>query len=68
MNDAYHPDIDAPLRPSTGTTWGVKICIVLGLLVSIMQGSFVVAASGVGRVWPAADSVKIELPPANLKP
>ncbi len=65
-DDAYHPEIDAPLPASSGTTGGVKLLIVAGVLVSIMQGAFVASASTFGRVWPAADVVKIQLPPSNF--
>jgi hypothetical protein len=65
-DDRYHPDIDAPLPASSNTTSGVKLLILLGVLVSIMQGSFVAGASPFGRVWPAADVVKVQLPPSNF--
>jgi hypothetical protein len=57
-----------PLLPATTEiSAGVKLLVLLGVLASIMQGSFVVSASGWGRVWPAADSAKVQLPPATLK-
>ena len=57
----------APVPTSSGIGAGVRLLVLLGILIGIVQGSFVVAASGFGRVWPAADSVKIKLPPAKLK-
>lgn len=45
---------------------GVKLLVVLGVLASIMQGSFVGLSSGYGRVWPAEASAKIPLPPSNF--
>jgi len=60
-------DYNAPPVPSTGTiTMGVKLLVVLGVLVSIMQGSFVAFSSTFGRVWPAAASAKVPLPPSNF--
>jgi hypothetical protein len=56
-----------PLAASAEIALGVKFLVFLGVLTSLMQGSFVVAASGFGRVWPAADSAKLPLPPAKLK-
>ena len=62
-SDGYN----TPPVPSTGTiTMGVKLLVVLGVLVSIMQGSFVGFSSGFGRVWPAANSAKVPLPPSNF--
>lgn len=56
-----------PLLPaSAGVSNGVKALIVAGVLVSIMQGLFVGFASPFGRVWPAADSAKIDLPPSHF--
>lgn len=57
---------ERPLPVSAGTTIGVKLMIVGGLLASIMQGFFVAESSGFGRVWPAADVVKIQLPPSHF--
>jgi hypothetical protein len=45
---------------------GVKTAVVLGVMLAILQGLFVGLSSGYGRVWPASDSAKIQLPPANL--
>jgi hypothetical protein len=65
-----------PLPAHAGVTGGVKLLILLGLLVSIMQGLFVAFAAApvfklddpapFGRVWPAADSAKIDLPPSKF--
>ena len=69
MNRDEHalPDMSAePLPASGGISVGIKILIVGGVLLAIMQGSFVAAASPFGRVWPAADSAKIPLPPKNF--
>jgi len=55
------------LAASTEISGGVKFLVLLGVLASIMQGSFVVAASGFGRVWPSANSATVQLPPAKLK-
>ena len=55
-----------PLPAHAGVTNGVKLLIVLGVLVSIMQGLFVGLSSPFGRVWPAANSAKIDLPPSTF--
>ena len=55
-----------PLPAHAGITNGVKLLIVLGVLVSIMQGLFVGLSSPFGRVWPAADSAKVDLPPSSF--
>ncbi len=54
------------LPVSAGTTFGVKLMIIGGLVFSIMQGAFTVGSSGFGRVWPAEDVVKIPLPPSHF--
>ncbi len=55
-----------PLPVTAGITNGVKLLIVGGVLLSILQGMFVGMSSGFGRVWPAADSAKIQLPPKTF--
>ncbi len=64
VHGAAHASADE--LPRGTITMGVKLLVVAGVLASIMQGLFVGCSSGYGRVWPAADSVKLELPPANL--
>jgi hypothetical protein len=59
---AGHP----PLPATGGISFGVRLLVVGGVVLAIMQGSFVVGSSPFGRVWPAAASAKIELPPMNL--
>jgi hypothetical protein len=49
-----------------GITGGVLLLLLAGILCSAMQGTFVVMASPTGRVWPAADSAKIPLPPKTF--
>jgi hypothetical protein len=56
-----------PLPTTAGIAMGVKVLVVGGMLLAILQGSFVAASSGFGRIWPAADSDKIGLPPSTLK-
>jgi hypothetical protein len=51
------------LPASANITWGVRLLILGAILASIMQGSFVVKSSHDMHVWPAADSVKVPLPP-----
>ncbi len=55
-----------PLPAGAGVANGVKMLVVLGVLVSIMQGMFVGLSSPFGRVWPAADSAKVDLPPSKF--
>ncbi len=55
-----------PLPAHAGITNGVKLLIVAGVLVSIIQGLFVGLSSPFGRVWPAADSAKVDLPPSSF--
>jgi hypothetical protein len=59
-------DGHAPPPASSAVSVGVKLLVVGGAVLSIMQGAFVAASSGFGRVWPAADSATIQLPPAHL--
>ena len=59
---------DPPLPASAGVSMGVRVLILGGILASIMQGAFTMAASPYGRVWPSEASAKIDLPPAHLQP
>ena len=54
-----------PLPVTAGITFGVKLLIVGGVVLSLMQGAFVELSSGFGRVWPAANSAKVPLPPPH---
>ncbi len=65
-HDSHGAHRERPLPASSATTLGVKLLVLAGLLASIMQGSFTVASSGFGRIWPAADVVKIQLPPSHF--
>ena len=57
-----------PLLPaSADITIGVKLLLVAGILVSLMQGVFTHIAAPYGRVWPAEASAKVPLPPSHLK-
>jgi len=62
--DAAEP----PLPATAGVTFGVKLLVLAGILVSIMQGVFTFVAAPYGRVWPSEASAKVELPPAHLQP
>ena len=57
---------EQPLPVSAGVTFGFKLILIGGFLASLMQGIFVLRASPFGRVWPAADVAKVQLPPMNL--
>ena len=59
---------EPPLPATANLTWGVRIAVLLAILTSIMQGSFVAGSSKALHVWPAADTLKIELPPFNPNP
>ena len=59
-------DGDRPTAVSAGIASGVLVLIVGGLALAIMQGFFVAESSGFGRVWPSADSVKVQLPPSTF--
>jgi|GEM_PF-1824966 len=66
-----HVALDAsepPLPATAGVTIGVKMFLIGGIVLSIMQGAFTMGSSGYGRVWPAEASAKVELPPAHLQP
>ena len=61
------PDQYPPVPASEGATFGVKLLLFGGVFLSTMQGVFVaILASGFGRVWPAANSAKIPLPPPHF--
>jgi hypothetical protein len=57
--DSAHQDAEIPV--SAGTPLYVQMLVLLALLIVFMQGAFVVISSTFGRIWPAADSVKIPL-------
>lgn len=47
---------------------GALLFVLVSILLAIMQGSFVVAASPWGHIWPAANSTSVPLPPEHLTP
>lgn len=47
---------------------GALIFVAITILLSIMQGAFVVGSSGWGHIWPAQQSGALQLPPAHLTP
>jgi hypothetical protein len=51
-----------------GMSKGALLFVLVAILCSIMQGSFVVAASSWNRVWPSINSTKLDLPPMHLAP
>jgi hypothetical protein len=59
-------DDHPPLPVTAGITPGVKLLIVGGLALALLQGAFVDMSSGFGRVWPADNSAKIQLPPMSF--
>jgi hypothetical protein len=61
-----HPVSSAPLVGRLGIGPGALLFLLIAILCSVMQGSFVVSAAHTGRVWPSMDSTKLPLPPANL--
>ena len=54
-----HGDPQIPV--SAGTPLAVHVLFVIAMIIVFMQGAFVIASSGWGHVWPAANSVKIPL-------
>ena len=54
------PDPDVPV--SQGVPTSARLLMAGALLIIAIQGMFVVMASVFGRVWPAADSVRVNLP------
>ena len=60
------PDFSGKPIASTGITMGVKVFIVFSLMLAMFQGALTVGLSPFGKVWPAEDSTKVPLPPANL--
>jgi hypothetical protein len=64
------PDLDATQLPlpsgRLGMPRGALIFVLIAILCSIMQGSFVVSVSSWNRVWPSIDSTKIQLPPKTF--
>jgi hypothetical protein len=56
-----------PLPATAHITFGVKLFVVAAVLASIFQGSLVEEMSTFGKIWPAADSTKIALPPMHLE-
>jgi hypothetical protein len=70
MSHAEHGGPDFSVRPLPGTghiTFGVKLFVVGAVLASFFQGALVCEMSTFGKIWPAADSTKIALPPMNLE-
>jgi hypothetical protein len=62
-----HGAVHLPHPPGRlGITRGVLFFVFIVIVISTIQGAFVIAAAPWGRVWPAADSAKIQLPPMNL--
>jgi len=67
-HDDSRDPFEGPLLPATADlTIGVKLFLLAGILVSLMQGIFVHLAAPYGRVWPAEASTKITLPPSHLQ-
>ncbi|HEY5341661.1 MAG TPA: hypothetical protein VIK27_11585 [Candidatus Aquilonibacter sp.] len=62
-----HPSSSVPVVVGRlGIGPGALLFLLIAILCSIMQGSFVVSSAHTGRVWPSIDSTKLPLPPANL--
>jgi hypothetical protein len=51
---------DVPI--SQGISPVMWVFLVFSILLVCMQGGFVIASSGMGHQWPAADSAKVQLP------
>ena len=63
VNPVLNKDFGA--RPSAGISWMVLVFIGVSIMIIFWQGSNVVGSSAAGRVWPAADSTKVQLPAAH---
>jgi hypothetical protein len=57
---------DYGVRPSAGISWMMYVFIVISLIIIFWQGSNVVRSSAAQKVWPAADSVKVDLPASHV--
>lgn len=69
MSHGTHTTPSTSLPPHPGRLGMPRfalIFVVAAILCSVMQGSFVVSAAHWGRVWPATDSTKIQLPPKTF--
>ncbi len=58
--------VDYGVRPSTGISWMMYVFIIISLIIIFWQGSNVVRSSDDRHVWPAANSVKVDLPASHL--
>jgi hypothetical protein len=57
---------DYGVRPSAGISWMMYVFIGISLVIIFWQGSNVVRSSDDRHVWPAANSVKVDLPASHL--
>jgi hypothetical protein len=64
MSEGEDPHAFPPVPVSAGPPPLLRILFLIALAIVFMQGSFVVGSSAFGRIWPAANSEKIPLPPA----
>jgi hypothetical protein len=66
MSEGHGPEshgASSEVPVSQGIAGSMWIFLVFALLLILMQGGFVIGSAGMGHVWPAADSVKVPLPP-----
>ena len=59
------PFDERPIPVSKGLPGLVRMLLLVAVFVAFVMGAFVVISSGFGRVWPAADSVKVPLSAAH---
>jgi hypothetical protein len=59
-DDHVSADLEVPV--SAGVPRSAQFLMACAVLIVFMQGAFVVIAAVYGRVWPALNSVKVQLP------
>jgi hypothetical protein len=59
-DDHVTPGAEVPV--SAGIPSSARYLMVAAVLVIFIQGAIVVGASAFGRIWPAANSTKVQLP------
>jgi hypothetical protein len=57
-----HAILDAEIPVSAGVPAMARFLMAGAVAIVFMQGAFVVIASVYGRIWPALNSTKVQLP------
>lgn len=66
MSDPSHQAPPSPVPMSAGVPLYVQMLLVGAVALAFVQGAFTIIASNFGKVWPAAASAKVPLPPMNF--